>query len=88
MKRAPTLLTVFVLMACCASVLAAAAQTAGHTSATPKSAQGRKAPLRHDQLTLYPHGKPARRHAAYDYARHRYDHPTPIHNTFMGVQRW
>jgi hypothetical protein len=65
MKRAPTLLTVFVLMACCAPVLAAAAQTAGHTSVTPKSAQGRKAPLRHDQLTLYPHGKPARRHAAY-----------------------
>ena len=42
--------------------------------------------MRHDQLTLYPHGRPARRQPAYSYTRHRFDQPTPIHNTFMGAQ--
>ena len=88
MKRMPTLLTVVVLMACCAPVFSAAAQTVSHTSCKPKSAHGHKVPMRHDQLTLYPHGRPARRQSAYGYTRHRFDHPTPIHNTFMGVRRW
>jgi Spy/CpxP family protein refolding chaperone len=88
MKRTPTLLTIAALMACRAPVFSAAAQTVSHTSVKPKSAQGQKAPMRHDQLTLYPHGKPARRQSAYGYTRHRFDQPTPIHNTFMGVQRW
>jgi hypothetical protein len=87
MKRTPTLLAVVVLMACCAPVFSAAAQTVSHTYVNPKSAQGHKVPMRHDQLTLYPHGRPARRQSAYGYARHRLDHPTPIHNTFMGVRR-
>jgi Spy/CpxP family protein refolding chaperone len=88
MKRVPTLLTVVALMACCAPLFSAAAQTVSHTSVKPKSAHGHKAPMRHDQLTLYPHGRPARRQSAYGYTRHRFDHPTPVHNTFMGVRRW
>jgi hypothetical protein len=88
MKRTSTLLTIVALMACCARVFSAAAQTVSHTSGKPKSAQSHKVPMRHDQLTLYPHGRPARRQSAYGYTRHRFDQPTPIHNTFMGVQRW
>ena len=88
MKRMSPLFTVVVLMVCCAPALSAAAATISHTSVKPNSAHGHKAPLRHDQLTLYPHGKPAKRQSAYGYARRRYDHPTPIHNTFMGVRRW
>ena len=87
MKHAPTLLTIVALMAC-APLFSAAAETLSHTPVKPKSAQGHKVPMRHDQLTLYPHGRPARRQSAYGYTRHRFDHPTPIHNTFMGVQRW
>jgi hypothetical protein len=88
MKRVPTLLMVVALMACCAPLFSAAAQTVSHTSVKPKSAHGHKAPMRHDQLTLYPHGRPARRQSAYGYTGHRFDHPIPIHNTFMGVRRW
>ena len=88
MKRMPTLLAIVALMASCAPVFSAAAETVSHASVKPKSAHGRKAPMRHDQLTLYPHGRPARRQSAYGYTRHRFDHPTPIHNTFMGVRRW
>ena len=88
MKRIPTLPTLVALMACCAPVFSLAAQTASLTSVKPRSAQAHKVPMRHEQLTLYPHGKPARRQSAYGYARHRFDQPTPIHNTFMGVQRW
>jgi Spy/CpxP family protein refolding chaperone len=88
MKRISTLLTIVVLMASCAPALSAAAATASHTPVKPRSAHGHKAPMRHDQLTLYPHGKPARRQKEYSAFRHRFDQPTPIHNTFMGVQRW
>jgi hypothetical protein len=88
MKRMPTLLTIVVLMACCAPVFSAAAETASHRSVKPKSAHGHKAPMRHDQLTLYPHGRPARRQSAYGSGYKRFNHPSPIHNTFMGVQRW
>ncbi len=87
MKRIPTLLMLVALTACCAPVFSLAAETLSHPSVRPKSARGHKVPMRHDQLTLYPHGKPARRQSAYGYTRHRFDHPTPIHNTFMGVQR-
>jgi hypothetical protein len=88
MKRMPTLLTVLALVAGCGPVFSAAAETVSRTSVKPKSAHGHKAPLRHDQLTLYPNGKPAKRQSAYGPTRHRFDHPTPIHNTFMGVHRW
>jgi hypothetical protein len=84
-RHMPTLLTIVVLMASSVPTLPA---TAAHTPVKPGSAHGHKAPMRHDQLTLYPHGKPARRQKEYSAFRHRYDHPTPIHNTFMGVQRW
>jgi hypothetical protein len=88
MKRMPILLAVIALMASCAPVFSAAAETVSHASVKPKSAHGRKAPMRHDQLTLYPHGRPARRQSAYGSAYNRFNHPSPIHNTFMGVQRW
>jgi hypothetical protein len=88
MKCIPTLLVVIALMACCAPVFSAAAETVSHTSVKPKSVDGRKAPMRHDQLTLYPHGRPARRQSAYGSAYNRFNHPSPIHNTFMGVRRW
>ena len=88
MKRIVALLAVVALTACLAPGFAAAAQTVSHTSVKPKSAQGHKTPMRHDQLSLYPHGRPARRHSSYGYTRHRFDHASPIHNTFMGVQRW
>ena len=88
MKRIPTLLKAVALMACCASALPAGAQTVPHISGKPKSAQGQKVPMRHDQLTLYPHGRPARRQKAYSAFPHRFDQPSPIHNTFMGVHRW
>ena len=87
MKRMPTLLAVIALMACCAPVFSAAAETVSHMSVKPKTTQGHKAPMRHDQLTLYPHGWPARRQSAYGSAYNRFNQPTPIHNTFMGVQR-
>jgi hypothetical protein len=87
MTRMPTLLTFVALIACCAPVFSAAAPIVSHTPVKPKSAQSHKAPMRHDQLTLYPHGRPARRQSAYGYTRHRFDQPTPIHNTFMGVRR-
>jgi hypothetical protein len=88
MKRISTLLTVIVLMACGTPVLSTAAQTVTHTFVKPKSAQGDKVSMRHDQLTLYPRGRPAHRQKAYSAFPHRFDQPTPIHDTFMGVQRW
>ena len=90
MKRLPKLLTVAALMACCAPVFSGAAKTISHASVEPKSAHGRTVPLRHDQLTLYPHGKPAHRQSPYGSgsAYNRFNHRSPIHNTFMGVQRW
>jgi hypothetical protein len=85
MKRRAILLAVAALMACLASWLPAAAQTASRPPVKAKSAQSHIVPMRHDQLTLYPHGRPARRQPAYSYTRHRFDQPTPIHNTFMGT---
>jgi hypothetical protein len=88
MKRMSTLLTIVVAMACCAPALSAAADAASLRTVKAKSAEGHKAPMRHDQLTLYPHGKPARRQSPYGSAYNRFNQPSPIHNTFMGVQRW
>ena len=88
MNRIAALLAVATLATCLSPVFAAVGQTVSHPSVKPKSAHGHKAPMRHDQLTLSPHGRPARRQPAYGSTRHRFDHPTPIHNTFMGVQRW
>jgi hypothetical protein len=83
----PALLTVVALIVCFAPGFAAAVQTLPPSSVKPKSAQSHKVPMRHDRLTLHPHGRPARLQSAYGYTRHRFDQPTPIHNTFMGVQR-
>jgi hypothetical protein len=88
MNRFATFLTAVALTACFAPWFPAAAETAPRTPVKPKSAHGHKVPMRHDQLTMYPHGKPQRRQPAYSYTRHRFDQPTPIHNTFMGVQHW
>ncbi len=87
MKRIAGLLTV-VAFAGLASGFAAVAQTRPSAPVKPKGAPSHKVPMRHDQLTLYPHGRPARREPAYGYTRHRFDQPSAIHNTFMGVQRW
>jgi hypothetical protein len=87
MKRIATLLTVAALMACFAPGFAAIAQTGSRPTVKPKSAQGHKVPMRHDQLTLHPHGRPVRREPAYSFTRHRFDQPTAIHNTFMGAPR-
>ncbi len=81
MKRIAILLTAVALI----GFFPAAAETASHPPAKPKSAHGHIVPMRHDQLTLYPHGRPARRQPAYSFTRHRFDQPTPIHNTFMGA---
>jgi hypothetical protein len=88
MKRSSTFLMIVAFMTCCAPVVSPAAQTVSRTPVKPKSAQGHKVTMRHDQLTLYPHGKPARHRSPYGSAYNRFDQPTPIHNTFMGVQRW
>jgi hypothetical protein len=69
-------------------VFPTAAQAGSPTAVKPKSAYGHKAPMRHDQLTLYPHGRPARHQSPYGSAYNRFNQPSPIHNTFMGVQRW
>jgi hypothetical protein len=44
MNRTQALLTIVILVACCAPVLCAAAETASHTPVKPKSAYGHKAP--------------------------------------------
>ena len=53
-------------------------------SGVPKSLASHKVLMHPHQLTLYPHGKPERRHPAYSYTRHPFNQPSPIHNTFMG----
>jgi hypothetical protein len=57
---------------------------AGQAGVKPKAAASHRFPMHPHQLTLYPHGKPERRQPMYSYTRHRFDQPTPIHNTFMG----
>jgi hypothetical protein len=87
MKRIATVLAL-VALAGFAPGIAAVAQAGSSAPVKPKGAHSHKVPMRHDQLTLYPHGRPARREPAHSYTRHRFNQPTPIHNTFMGVQRW
>ncbi len=60
------------------------AQSAAQSSVNPKSPASRKVPMHPDTLTLYPHGRPKPRHSTHSFTRHRFDQPTPIHNTFMG----
>ena len=60
------------------------AQTAAQSGVKPKSSASHKVPMHPHQLTLSPHGKPERRHAAHGYTRHPFNQPSPIHNTFMG----
>lgn len=88
MKRIATLVTAVALLGCWGPVFPQAAQTMSHRPVKPKSGLGHKVPMRHDQLTLYPRGRPARREPAYSYTRHRFDQPSAIHNTFLAAQRW
>jgi hypothetical protein len=81
----------FAMMITVASVAAALlvsaptqAQTIAHSGVKPKSPASHIVPMHPHQLTLYPHGKPKRRHPAYSYTRHPFNQPSPIHNTFMG----
>jgi hypothetical protein len=60
------------------------AQTAAQSGVKPKGSATHRVPMHPHQLTLYPHGKPERRHPAYSYTRHPFNQPSPIHNTFMG----
>jgi hypothetical protein len=82
MQRSVFLAAAAASVVCLAPWFSAAAQT---SPVKPKTAQSHIVPMRRDQLTLYPHGRPARRQPAYSYTRHRFDQPTPIHNTFMGA---
>jgi hypothetical protein len=84
MTRIAMLLTVAVLAAPLNLSFPAEAQTAAQSGARPKSSPGHIVPMHPHQLTLYPHGRPKPRHAAHSFTRHRFDQPSPIHNTFMG----
>jgi len=85
MKTSAILLAGVALIACFASSVPSAAQATSGASVKPKSAQSHIVPMRRDQLTLHPHGRPVRRQPAHSFTRHRFDQPTPIHNTFMGA---
>ena len=84
MKLIVTLLTVVALAASFGLSLPAEAQTAAQSGVKPKSSASHIVPMHPDALTLYPHGRPKPRHSAHSFTRHRFDQPTPIHNTFMG----
>jgi hypothetical protein len=84
MTRIAMLLTVAVLAAPLGLAAPAEAQTAAQSGAKPKSSPSHIQPMHPHQLTLYPHGRPQRRHSDYSFTRHRFDQPSPIHNTFMG----
>jgi hypothetical protein len=84
MKRFVMLMSIAALAAPLLVSPPAEAQTAAQSGAKPKISASHKVPMHPHQLTLYPHGKPQRRHPAYSYSRHRFDQPTAIHNTFMG----
>jgi hypothetical protein len=78
MKRVAMLLTVAVLSAAFGLSFPAEA------GVKPKSPASHVVPMHPNALTLYPHGRPRPRHSAHSFTRHRFDQPTPIHNTFMG----
>lgn len=86
MKRVGMVLCVAALAAP-VMVSSAGAQTPASKSAVKaKSPASHTVPLEPHQLSLYPNGRPERREPAYGSTRHRFDQPTPIHNTFMGPQ--
>ena len=78
-----------ILLAAAASVASfglswpAEAQTGAQSGVKPKSRASHIVPMHPDTLTLYPHGRPRPRHSTHSFTRHRFDQPTPIHNTFM-----
>ena len=84
MKRFAMLMSVAALAAPLLVSAPTEAQTAAQSGVKPKSSASHKVPMHPHQLTLHPHGKPARRHPAYSYTRHPFNQPSPIHNTFMG----
>ncbi len=51
--------------------------------AQAQSSAAHKVPMHPHQLTLYPNGRPKPRHSAHSYTQHRFNQPSPIHNTFM-----
>jgi hypothetical protein len=86
MRRIPTLLMLIaaILAASLDVPLSADAQTAPQSGAKSKTPPSHIKPMHPSALSLYPHGRPKPRHSANSFTRHRFDHPTPIHNTFMG----
>jgi hypothetical protein len=82
MKRAAMLLTV----ALSAAAFGLSFPVAAESGVKSKSPASDVVPMHPNTLTLYPHGRPKPRHAAHSFTRHRYDQPTPIHNTFMGAR--
>jgi len=84
MKRIAILLAFAALAASFGSWFPATAQTAAQSGVKPKSRPSHIVPMHPNTLTLFPHGRPKPRHSAHSFTRHRFDHPTPIHNTFMG----
>ncbi len=83
MKRTAKLLCVAAIWAPLFASLPADAQTASPSGVKPKTSASHIVPMHPHQLTLYPHGRPERRHPAHSYTRHPFNQPTPIHNTFM-----
>ena len=84
MKRFATLMGVAALAASLLVSAPTEAQTAAQPGVKPKGSVSHKVPMHPHQLTLYPRGKPERRHPTYSYTRHPFNQPSPIHNTFMG----
>jgi hypothetical protein len=78
MKRIAMLLTV------AASAASFGLSFPAEAGVKPKSPASHVVPMHPNTLTLYPHGRPRPRHSAHSFTRHRFDQPTPIHNTFMG----
>jgi hypothetical protein len=83
MERIATLLAFAALVASFDLSYPAEAQTAAQSGVKPKSRPSNIVPMHPNTLTLYPHG-PRPRRSTHSFTRHRFDQPTPIHNTFMG----
>jgi hypothetical protein len=83
MKRIAILLAVAASVASFGLSWPAEAQTAAQSGVKPKNRASHIVPMHPDTLTLYPHGRPRSRRSAHSFTRHRFDQPTPIHNTFM-----
>jgi hypothetical protein len=86
MKRIAMLLAGAALVASSGLPFPAEAEAAAQSAVKPKSAASHKVPMHPHTLTLYPHGRPKPRQPAHSFTRHRFDHPTPINNTFMGAR--